>query len=461
MVVVVDYLAFEETGEEDVHLYLLSLVARSPVQRYWYADEGPPPHLRRVRRPNWDGDLVDDWIVATGPDENGEFGAHFVDDEQVSAVLVPWDRSVDALISDTTPPTSYLSAPNPIKRMKADYLAVRVAESVGADVFITDRPFLFEAPYTISHATAVARPDEAVALLGLYLRHQGEFIVSRTPNGAGTLACDRGLFYWVAARELLPTSWRWMTACIQHSSAIDGDLLTYLSSSLIERIKRALLARDRLQLALCQPQDNNTGDDAMSELDQVCLLLMGATDVAAHVAHIVLRPKRKAYRNSDIGWQKRDWMRDVAEVRSSLAQIVSPNSTGADLLAILRALRNTIHGEALHSIAVHGPRSDRREETLVGLPRHDRQHLLAAIDRRGGRDTWGITELAPGYLYAHPGVLVETLLIGMVELLNSLLTETPVEHLAGVDLTVDDLRPPGEFPFDTRTRRHIRWQLGL
>jgi hypothetical protein len=98
--------------------------------------------------------------------------------------------------------------------------------------------------------------------------------------------------------------------------------------------------------------------------------------------------------------------------------------------------------------------------TLVGLPRDERQELLDAMDALGGRKGWGILELAPGLIYAHPGELVEQLLPRTLDMLNKLLAETPVERL-GVTLTPEDMAPSDKSPFDARTRQHIRWQLGL
>ena len=104
----------------------------------------------------------------------------------------------------------------------------------------------------------------------------------------------------------------------------------------------------------------------------------------------------------------------------------------------------------------------RSEGTLAGLPREDNERILAAVDRCGGRDNWGLRELLPGRLHADPGALVERLLPQVVDLLNELMTATPVEQLSGVSLRPADLVPPrGGEGYDERERHSIRWQLGL
>ena len=45
-------------------------------------------------------------------------------------------------------------------------------------------------------------------------------------------------------------------------------------------------------------------------------------------------------------------------------------------------------------------------------------------------------------LHAEPGVLLERLLPAAIELLNELMTETPVETLSGVSPKAEDLLPP-------------------
>jgi hypothetical protein len=99
----------------------------------------------------------------------------------------------------------------------------------------------------------------------------------------------------------------------------------------------------------------------------------------------------------------------------------------------------------------------------VGLPRADSDRILKAADRHGGRDAWGLQELLPGRLHADSGVLLDRLLPQVIELLNELMTATPVEQLSGVSLKPEDRMPPhgrGEV-FGERERHSIRWQLGL
>jgi hypothetical protein len=107
-------------------------------------------------------------------------------------------------------------------------------------------------------------------------------------------------------------------------------------------------------------------------------------------------------------------------------------TSGRDTLAILALLRNTLHEAGLPALAVVGL-PGRPGAALAGLPRGDsakfwRRSIAGAVARPGLR------ELLPGRLHAEPGVLLERLPPAVIELLNELMTGTPVETLSGVSL---------------------------
>jgi len=117
---------------------------------------------------------------------------------------------------------------------------------------------------------------------------------------------------------------------------------------------------------------------------------------------------------------------------SSLAAVVTEGTVGAGILTILSKLRNTVHEAGLPALAIGLP--GRREGTLIGLPRADKDRILAAARRQGGLESWGLREILPGRLHAEPGVLLERLLPAVIELLNELMTGTLVGTLSGASL---------------------------
>ncbi len=91
------------------------------------------------------------------------------------------------------------------------------------------------------------------------------------------------------------------------------------------------------------------------------------------------------------------------------------------------------------------------------VPKFYRRSIAGAVARPGG-----LRELLPGRLHAEPGVLLERLLPAVIELLNELMTGTPVETLSGVSLKdCGSATPSRDDVFGERQRHSVRWQLGL
>jgi hypothetical protein len=436
---------------------LAGLITLGSVELFRYADNGPPADVPR----DHDGVLgerVVGWAVL-GQEEvgTGHRSVRYATTNRTTETSV-MGNGADVAAGDThTEAYTELGWEAASARRRADAVAAQVAGAIDADIFITNRPYLHKMTWTLADGVTYCTIDDALAIIGLYLRSQGSFVVSRDPAGRGTHTMNRGLYYWVGTRELLPAAWRWFSACVQHSVGSGDDRLLLLGQSVLQRVARALQVRDDVHVALNKPQNNDTADEALSSLDVVLLLLMGAVDATARVVHAILNiygPGRRA------GWQRADWLSDVSAKAPSLAALFQNDAPGAThALTILRLLRNSIHGEALPALGVGQGRE--RDRTLVGLPRSDEADLLAAFNALGGMAEWGVEEAIPGRIHADPGILLENLLPRVVRMLNEIMDGTPVEQLAHVQLEPGDGRPPADETFRELNRQSIRWQLGL
>lgn len=415
-----------------------------------YADGGPPPGTPSSS--TGFGIVFPGWAVVAEQAPR-HWGVVYGTEER-------WTHSgvhgevVDVDVRDPhTTAYSDQSAVESAARRRADRLAAQVAaQALEADLFITERPYLHEAAWPVAHDTAICSVDDSLALLGLYLRAQGKYHI------AHNYKFNRGLFTWVATRELLPSAWRWFTCIVRSGSAIRDDRLTILGGSLLQRFQRALVARDAVLIALNQRQDNDVRDDALSALDDVGYRLMGAFDVLARAAHRVCGLSGKE-RNA--GWQNQNWLNDLAVIAPKLAEVMDPDKEGAKVLTIVRLLRNTIHGEALQGL--HVLESGRPGRSLVALNAEDEAEILKAMDALGGRARWGVEVRLPGRFHVDPGVLVEELFVDVIPLLNELMDHTPVESLPEANVTAADLGPPTErgSPFSEVCRFSIRKQYGF
>lgn len=443
---------------------LSGLLLHPYVQCYRYSDDGPPSDLPRKQAPVpfSDKGYVDGWVELEEPGDEANFvvrKVRYTRSESLSRTAITGEiMKLPAL--DTTA-TSYSDDEPKLAASKRfnDALAAQAAEAIGADLFITERPYLHEKTPLNAHysgGTTCCSVRDALTILGLYLRTQGVFEIERSDSYSHLL--DEGFFYWVGIRELLPEAWRWFNACVQEATATADNALTHLGGSLLNRLQRALRARDNVYRALHSPQTNNSAEDALSALDLVMLNLMGGLDASARVAHRLLVLPDRDVRNA--GWQRQGWVNNIRPLEPSLANVVADGSANKDALTVLSTLRNSIHGEALQPLGImSGPRN--RTDTLVGVPQADAMRLMEAIDRIGGRDAWGVHEKIPGRYHIQPDVLVDQLFQSTLALLNELLKETPVERFPHVNLAPEASLPPDEGMFTERIRQSIRWQLGF
>lgn len=346
-------------------------------------------------------------------------------------------------------------------RREADALACQAAEAIGADIYITDRPYLVQEATWLTREILAVGVEEALPIVSLYLRAQGHYPSWRNPSGGGSHEMNRGLFFWVGTRELLPEAWRWFAACVQRSMGTSDDRVLMLGQSVLQRVDRSLRLRDELHIALNRSANNDTAEDLLEQLDGILLLLMGALDAMARVAHDVVG--LTATTRYTAGWQKDHWRNQVRTTAANLAALVDDGTDHSEVLTVLRLLRNSVHAEALRQMGVTS--GQQRKATLVQVPAEQVTDVLAAVDALGGRANWGFQDLLAGRALFDPGVFVERLFPMVLAMINDLMEATPVERLAHVTITPAETKPPDEAAptntFSEFNRKSIRWQLGL
>jgi hypothetical protein len=439
---------------------LSGLLTHDSIELFRFADDGPPPDAPTAES-DWLEGVPIGWVTAEPFDNPAMKGlaTHSLvwsDAKTVTNAAIGGNVVEVATLDNSSPVYRELGGEEACRRRTADAVAGGAARELKADLFVTERPYLLGSRGTMFGSVTTCSVADALALVSLYLRSRGEHFIARGPR-TGNLRFNRGLFYWVGARELLPEGWRWFTACVTHAQQQADDELTYLGGAAFQRITRALQIRDDLHRAINRPQDNDVADDALMALDTCLIYLMGALDAVARVANRVIGSPMEPHQ---VGWQAPKWIAKVQQSAPALARVVNVSSDGADSLTILRSLRNSIHGEGLTALAIGSGRQ--RDATLVALPRSDAKRILEAVDRLGERAAWGVSERLPGRLHAEPAPLLESLLPHVIRLLNDLMRETPVETLLPPGTALSSSPPEGEdSPFRQPYRQSIRWQLGF
>ena len=265
-------------------------------------------------------------------------------------------------------------------------------------------------------------PAAAVASLGLFLRLRGDFHISRH------LTLDRGMFYGLAAWELVPEAWRCVSACRAAGQAVGRDSFWILARAVVERMERALRARDRLHEQFQVPQNNDTADEALFYLDMLLIQLGGAFDALARVAHLgfgLSGTHRYA------SWRRPSWLVRLGRQAPALAALMAEETEERDALELVALLRNSVHGEPFTPVARQRAGQIHK---FIQLPQDDTPPFLAAVSRRGGEAAWGIHPVAAttGKILLEADTYVEALLPTVARSLNALMKAIEVERFPGV-----------------------------
>lgn len=472
--VVVDAHLLGNNASEDTiltkELLLENLLDNDLIKAYRYADTGPPEELEPIvlEKDAWllRHNAYVGWVVAHQFDEENGFWpiTHAESETSFANTFVGGNVVQIAETDEGSKVYQELDGIERANKRKADMLAYEVAvQGVEADIFITDRDYLLNGDSRLveGRGVVVVSIKDAIPLLSLYLRAQGIYKLP-TPIKSFRHSFNRGLFYWVGTRELMPEGWRWFSACVYHSSGSGNDKLMGLGGSTLARVQRAIEARDRVHVALNRKTNNDINDDALGNLDHVLVLLMGAIDASARVAHYVLDISGNEY---DAAWQKEKWLKKVQTEEPALASLFDKGSTQWHALEILRLLRNSVHGEALQGITLS---TNGELDTVMRLPKGDELAILTSMDALGGRESWGYRPFAPGYDNIKPVLLVDRLMEECIKLINDIMKATPVERLPHIEKANLQNEPPRDEPdrgildtFSEWNRKAIRWQLGF
>jgi hypothetical protein len=338
--------------------------------------------------------------------------------------------------------------------------ASKAAAGIGADIYITERDYLLNAKrwlikncYGWAAEPACYGTLDALALLGLYLRSQGEYTGLGQPT-SGVLA--RKKFYWTAARIAVPECWRWSAAFPRSPDHDSGRNPAVFVTSIAHRIESSLQFRDAMHQALKQDDQDWSTAEVFMNFDACLLFLLGALDASAQAVHRILSAERTNVTSAK--WQNKRWRGHLRNDPNlvSLAEAVDKGTTGGHVLTILKTLRNTIHSESLRS------RSMNLDDHYTCRPffrlgPDERAELVPAIRALGTDEEWGIQK-SNGNTFADPGLLLERLFPLVLDLLNDLMQHTPVKVPARA-------APKGghepRYVYPEEVTLSIRWQLGL
>ena len=326
-----------------------------------------------------------------------------------------------------------------LAELERQLFTLEVAASLNCDLFVTESPELLgKLPAGLISDSGCVSPAEATAAIGLFLRHRGSFVIDKGATHEESVSPS--LFYWGLSRALLPASWAWFGACVANASYSNDDQPLFLAQSAIQRLDRALRARDRLLIQTQLEPSHDSGDEALFQLDVILLMLSGALDATARVAHLVYRLSKGI---KSAGWRKREWLERLELENHELAAAMAEGTEDSDLNQVVGLLRNTVHGEALQGLLAHDTARPLVREHLMRIPRREEDRLLAAMGRQSGEASWGVRDLGAGLLALELDTFVERLIPQAAATLNRVMAATDCSRLPHGDAQIDD-EPPAD-----------------
>jgi|GEM_PF-1163953 len=455
LTIVIEAHLLERSNEDPIIEYLLELTQTQPIRRFFYGGDDPPPDAVAYRVPWSDSIVADGWLLSRSGRHDHIRDIYYIEDNKIHSRGY-WLKDPRHIFLEILPtPKSYQNDVQASERMRDDLHRLLAAETINADLLVTDRDYLLENNLKLAESTSAVSPTIALRLVGLYLRLQNIYKVNRFSR------LGRGLFYEAAMREMIPASWSWAGGCaLLYQAGNDPDLV-FLSGSTLDRASRALRSRDRLLAASSVPQNEDTADEVLAELDQICLSLMGALDASAQIAHLLFD---LAGDHNYAAWQrdsKGGWLNKLKSHNEELASLVSEGSRGKNVLTILGEVRNTIHGQSLSPARFET--ESRRIELFALLPVHRRRKVLDAIDASGGRLAWGVYGLSDETYRVHPGEFGDQLLSETLYLVNQLMESMSIDDLLNSDQRSKLPKRPidASNPYSEYHGQRVRWQLGL
>lgn len=449
---VIDAHLIDGLDDGDLHspaVFLGGLLSHDMVRLLRYADEGPPAD--RPRTSEHAPDAVRGWVVVRGYQPDVHMWSVVVDDGKTVMETGFGGDFPDAAERDPNDSIySDLDRSDAAARRRADVIAAQAAAAAKADVFITTRPYLFSVGWEVAYGLLVATPTQALPLVSLYLRAQGEFIDWRSLDGTGTSTMNRGLFYQRSVIALVPRLFGALVVFAERAWAGNADTLR-LTQAIFGRLQQALVARDEMYWALNRPQNWDVAFEVLTAFDLALLTLMGAVDASARLAHHLLGIGSGQH---DAGWHRNKWRKQVANRCPTIVAAVEAENR-LDALTVLRKLRNTIHAALIDPIAV--ARGQVHVTTRIELPASDAETILASIDRLGGREEWGVESHGPGHHHADPAELLDHLLVRLTPMLNDVLAAMSSDHFPDAPT-----EPAGDYwGLAGDPARTYRWQIDL
>ena len=249
---------------------------------------------------------------------------------------------------------------------RAGVILHRAGVVLEADLIVTNREWLL-AERGSRRLASVFSPEEAISLMGLYLRwYELPAIVGGEAVHWNSASMRRS-----AAFTALPAFERWNQAARAWHGATGDLTLEDLNQTCLTRVARAFKFRDGIY-GLSATMAEDEPEEMLCELDSLLFSLVGAFDAAARAVDLILCLGTKP---SDCGWQYTDSKKWQSRLEVSAKKLHGYTRAGTEmqrLFKVLRQMRNSVHYDALGLVCDDG-------SYLVTIPRDTQENLRVLL----------------------------------------------------------------------------------
>lgn len=322
-------------------------------------------------------------------------------------------RSLDAYSSFSDEQRGGLTADD----IERTVLLTEIARAIDYDLIISETKTTGRRDIPANDRSNVVTRADALPIIAHYMRRQQIYILSPVNRGL----INRKGYYMETVAALAPGIWHWLAKC-RRSALLVPSSRRFVADceSLIDRLARALRARDELIASVGALQTDDVIDDGADALDHVLVSLCGAVDVLARSLHTALQVSGSEH-NAKL--HRRDGYHKLLSFYA--------DAEGKDLLdefqrhlAVVFSLRNSIHSRTLAAIAsltvsAHGVPSLHAGRLDLVIPP---ETVEAVKDESGGGfEYWGARELgASGHVVADLSHLLDICFSSVLRFLDQL-----------------------------------------
>lgn len=230
-----------------------------------------------------------------------------------------------------------------------------------------------------------------------------------------------------------------------------------LSSSALRRASRILMQRARIETILpgsgAGPPSIEVSDEVLDAVTLAYVHMAGVFDALAIVNGLLAGLTN--YR--EMGWQKRQFRRDVRRHAPKAVELMAPEGAGGEVLGAVLSFRNTIHKRMPDPVEIGRAGGDPQlREMRLHLERHSHGDIFTAFQDAGWTKYVGV-QLAGDHLFVRPESLTGCMLNDGVPVLNQLSDATPVEDAGGRPLSLN----PERSLYPSQLRAYAIEYLGL